>query len=106
MAQAALKRFSGIIPIKELIIDSCRASGKYVNKKDSRVSIAFHVQNASWMPEETKKTFAQIHRSNISQDGFLTIRSDKTSYQTLNIADCMDKLRAYIQEAEENIGKV
>ena len=31
----------------------------------------------------------------------LTVRSDKTRHRTLNIADCLDKLRAYISEAEQ-----
>lgn len=28
-----------------------------------------------------------------------SVKSDKTRYQTLNLADCMDKLRSYITEA-------
>lgn len=100
----AIKRFDGIIPIKKLVIDACRSSGpggQHVNKKNTKVSVSFHLQSADWLPEETRNKLADIHKSSISKDGFLTIRSDKTRTQTLNVADCMDKLRCYISEAEQ-----
>lgn len=37
----------------------------------------------------------------MSKDGKWIIRSDKTRSQHLNIADCMDKIRCYITEAEK-----
>lgn len=103
MAQA-IKRFDGIIPMKKLIIDACRASGpggQHVNKKNTKVSVSFHLKSADWLPEETRQKLEDIHKNRISADGFLTIRSDKTRKQTLNIADCIDKLRCYISEAEQ-----
>lgn len=99
-----IKRFDGIIPIKKLIIDSCRSSGpggQHVNKKNTKVSVSFHLPTADWLPDETRDKLSHIHKSNLNKDGYLTIRSDKTRSQTLNIADCMDKLRAYISEAEQ-----
>lgn len=92
------------IPIKRLIIDSCRSSGpggQHVNKKNTKVSVSFHLPSADWLPDETREKLGQIHKANLNKDGFLTIRSDKTRSQTLNIADCMDKLRAYLSEAEQ-----
>lgn len=100
----AIRRFDGIIPVKKLIIDSCRSSGpggQHVNKKNTRVSVSFNLATADWLPEETKKKLADNHKSRINSEGFFTIRSDKTRIQTLNIADCMDKLRCYISEAEQ-----
>jgi len=100
----AIKRFDGIIPIKKLIIDSCRSSGpggQHVNKKNTKVSVSFRVETADWLPSETRSKLAELHRSRINKDGYLTIRSDKTRFQALNIADCMDRLRCYISEAEQ-----
>lgn len=100
----AIKRFDGVIPIKKLIIDSCRSSGpggQHVNKKNTKVSISFHLSTADWLPEETRQKLVELHRANLNKDGMLTIRSDKTRSHTLNVADCMDKLRAYISEAEQ-----
>lgn len=99
-----VKKFDGIIPIKRLIIEACRSSGpggQHVNKKNTKVSVSFHLQSADWLPEETRNKLADLHKANISKDGMLTIRSDKTRTQTLNLADCMDRLRCYISEAEQ-----
>lgn len=100
----AFKRFDGVIPIKNLVIDACRSSGpggQNVNKRNTKVSISFHIKSADWLPEETRERLAEIHKNRIGKDGYLTIRSDKTRTQTLNQADCMDKLRCYISEAEQ-----
>lgn len=100
----AVKRFDGVIPMKRLIIDSCRSTGpggQNVNKRNTRVSVSFHLESADWLPSETRDKMAELHKSRLNKDGFLTIRSDKTRAQTLNIADCMDKLRCYISEAEQ-----
>lgn len=104
MNAGAVKRFSGVIPIKRLIVDSCRASGpggQHVNKKNTKVSVSFHLESADWLPEETRQRLADIHKTRLSKEGFLTIRSDKTRSQTLNTADCLDRLRCYISEAEQ-----
>lgn len=95
-----VKRFDGVIPIKRLVIECCRASG-HMNKNSSKVSVAFHLPTADWLPEQTRTKLAEIHKANLNNNGFLTIRSDKTRSQTLNIADCMDRLRAFISEAEQ-----
>lgn len=100
----AIKRFDGVIPIKKLIIDCCRSSGpggQHVNKKNTKASVSFHLATAEWLPEETREKLASIHKSRINNEGFFTVRSDKTRTNTLNIADCMDKLRCYISEAEQ-----
>lgn len=72
-----------------------------MNKRSTKVSVSFHLESADWISDETRGKLANIHRSRINKDGFLTIRSDKTRAQTLNVADCLDKLRAYISEAEQ-----
>lgn len=100
----AIKKFDGIIPIKKLIIDACRSSGpggQLVNKKNTKVSLSFNLSQADWLSKDTRQKLATIHESRISKDGILTIRSDKTRSTQLNLADCMDKLRAYISEAEQ-----
>lgn len=99
-----IKRFNGVIPMKRLIVDCCRSSGpggQNVNKKNTKVSVSFHLESADWIPEETRNKFAEIHKSSLSKEGYFTIRSDKTRAQTLNLADCIDRLRCYISEAEQ-----
>lgn len=95
MLNSAFKNTGNIIPVKKLIIDTCR------NKKNSKVSVSFHPATADWLTEETREKFASIHKARINNQGLFTIRSDKTRSQTLNVADCMDKLRCYISEAQQ-----
>lgn len=80
-----------IIPINKLIIKNYK----------SAVSVSVQLAKADWLDDKTRAKLADIHRSKISKDGLLTIRSDKTRTKTLNIADCMDRLRCYISEAQQ-----
>lgn len=98
------RRFDGIIPIKKILIDACRSSGpggQNVNKRNTKITLSFHLESVDWLANETKTRLAEIHKNKLSKEGFLIIRSDKTRTQTLNIADCLDKLRCYISEAEQ-----
>lgn len=97
------KKFSGVIPIQKLLVEACRSSGpggQHINKKNTKVSVSFHLSSADWLPKETRDKLGESLAGRIGKDGYLTIRSEKTREQTLNIADCMDKLRSYINEAE------
>ncbi|KFM62523.1 Peptidyl-tRNA hydrolase ICT1, mitochondrial, partial [Stegodyphus mimosarum] len=96
-------KFSGIIPIDQLEITYSRSSGpggQNINKVNTKVEMRFHVASASWIPETARENLLKLHKNNITKDGFLILKSDKTRMQTLNLADCMDKLRCYIREAE------
>ncbi|CAL1299418.1 unnamed protein product [Larinioides sclopetarius] len=77
-------KFSGFVPL--------------VNTK---VEVRFHVATASWIPDLARENLLKLHQNQITKDGFMILRSDKTRLQTLNLADCMDKLRCYIREAEK-----
>ncbi|GFU11194.1 peptidyl-tRNA hydrolase ICT1, mitochondrial [Nephila pilipes] len=97
-------KFSGFVPLDKLQITYSRSSGpggQNVNKVNTKVEVRFHVGTASWIPEVTREKLAQLHYNKITKEGFLVLRSDKTRLQTLNLADCMDKLRCYIREAEK-----
>jgi peptidyl-tRNA hydrolase ICT1 len=41
------------------------------------------------------------HRTKITKEGFLVIRSDKTRLQQLNLADALEHLRTLIRAAAE-----
>lgn len=43
------------------------------------------------------------HHNSINKEGEWIIRSQKTRHASLNLADCLDKLRTYIAEVEEKI---
>ncbi|KAG8200365.1 hypothetical protein JTE90_028546 [Oedothorax gibbosus] len=97
-------KFSGFVPIDQLQITYSRSSGpggQHVNKVNTKVEVRFHLATAKWIPQLTKEKLFKLHHNNITKDGFMILKSDKTRMQTLNLADCMDKLRCYIREAEK-----
>lgn len=100
--KAKAGEFSGFIPIDELQIKYSRSSGpggQNVNKVNTKVEVRFHVASAKWIPDSIKEEFVKLHHNSMTKEGFFVIKSDKTRMQTLNLADCMDKIRCLIREA-------
>jgi len=96
-------KFSGFIPIQALQIRSMRGSGpggQSVNKSNSKVEVRFNVQEADWIPLWIKKKFTENQKHRINKDNEFIISSEKTRTMLLNQADCMDRIRHYIREAE------
>lgn len=101
-ANVSTDKFNGYIPVEALSITYARSSGpggQHVNKTNTKVRVSFHLASADWIPVQTRTELAKLHRNNINKDGFWSITSEKTRMQSLNLADCMDKLRCYITEA-------
>jgi len=95
--------FSGHIPIDELEITHSRSSGpggQNVNKVNSKVEIRFNVEKAKWIPESLKSKLLLAEASSITKHGYLVIKSEKTRSQTLNQADCLDRIRTMIRECD------
>lgn len=46
------------------------------------------------------------HRTKITKEGFLVIRSDKTRFQQLNLADALQRLRTLIRAVAEPVKEV
>ncbi|XP_046659989.1 peptidyl-tRNA hydrolase ICT1, mitochondrial [Homalodisca vitripennis] len=98
-------KFNGYIPVESLTITYSRSSGpggQNVNTVNTKVDVRFQVDKAEWLSPNTRAKIADVHKTKISKDGFLIVRSDKTRSQQLNLADCMEILRVMIREAEYN----
>lgn len=104
-------KFSGYVPIEELQItyrkhskgvDLAMSTFNYpsVNFKtaDSDVEVRFHVATATWLTESTKQKILEKHTHDMTKDGFLVLRSEKTWVQLLNVADCLDRLRKLVRD--------
>ncbi|XP_037069659.1 peptidyl-tRNA hydrolase ICT1, mitochondrial-like [Pollicipes pollicipes] len=81
-------RFSGYIPMKDIDISYTKSSGpggQNVNKLNTRVEIRFHVQTASWLPDEAKEGLLKKYRSRISRDGYLHVRRATRSYLVTDV---------------------
>lgn len=63
-------------------------------------SCRFHVNSASWLSQEIKDKINANLGSELTRDGWLVVKSDRTTSKTLNMADALEKLRANIRMAE------
>ncbi|KAG6458338.1 hypothetical protein O3G_MSEX010805 [Manduca sexta] len=96
------EKFSGYIPLDKLDISYSASSGpggQNVNKVHTKVDLRFKVSEADWLHPEVKEKMMELYGNKLSKEGYLIIRSDTTRSQQLNLADCMQKLRALIRDA-------
>ncbi|KAF2903729.1 hypothetical protein ILUMI_02437 [Ignelater luminosus] len=97
------EKFSGYVPIDQIQLTYSKSTGpggQNVNKVNTKVDLRFHLESANWLSENTKKKLATNLKTRITSEGFLVFRSDVTRSQQLNVADCLEKLRSAIREAE------
>ena len=64
-------------------------------------NVRFHVDSASWLLPETKAAISK--HLELSRDGWLIVKSDRTESRTLNMADALEKLRVNIRKAENPV---
>ena len=96
VSQAGLKesQFNGYIPVSELTVAHTSETG---------VDMRFHVKSATWLSDDTKARIAEQLSDELTRDGWLVVRSDRTTTRTLNMADALEKLRANIRAAENPV---
>ncbi|CAG9774016.1 unnamed protein product [Ceutorhynchus assimilis] len=94
--------FDGYIPLDQLEITYSRSSGpggQNVNKVNTKVDIRFHLQKANWLSDKVKSKILEKYGAKLSKEGHLIFRSDVTRSQQLNLADCLEKLRACVRDS-------
>lgn len=55
------------------------------------------------MPEPVRKQLAHLVRNQLTRDGYYIVKSERTRFQHLNLADALDKLRDQIRAAEQSL---
>merc|ERR1712227_1071632 len=75
--------------------------GQNVNKVNTKVEIRFHVESADWLPQTSRDNILKTYKTRVTRDGYLILCSDKTRKQILNQADCVQRLREMIWEANK-----
>ncbi|XP_050696041.1 peptidyl-tRNA hydrolase ICT1, mitochondrial-like [Eriocheir sinensis] len=94
--------FSGYVPMDQVQVTYSRSSGpggQNVNRINTKVDLRFHLASADWLSPELKERVAAKHKTLITKEGFMVVRSDKTRSQQLNLAEALDKLRHLIYVA-------
>jgi len=97
------EKFTGYIPSEALQIRYMRSSGpggQSVNTSNTKVEVRFNLDEAVWIPLWIKKQFMEDQKPRINKKNEFVITSESTRTQLLNQADCMDRIRHYIREAE------
>ena len=70
-----------------------------MNKTSTKVDLRFHLESATWLTPEVKSVLADKMGGDLTKDGWIVVKSDRTRSQSLNQADALEKLRASIREA-------
>jgi peptidyl-tRNA hydrolase ICT1 len=71
--------------------------GQNVNKVNTKVEVRFQLNSATWISEDVKSKLLEKFKNKITKDGFVIFRSDLTRHQQLNLADCLEKIRASVR---------
>ena len=59
------------------------------------------MNSAGWLSEEVKAKINSSLGRELTREGWLVVKSDRTTSRTLNTADALEKLRSNIRLAEE-----
>jgi len=100
------KKFNGFIPIDRLEVHYSRSSGpggQHVNCVSTKAEIRFQVASANWIPEHIRSKLIEKMKNQITKEGYLVMKSDRTRSQQLNLADALDKVRNLIFDVAESL---
>jgi len=98
--------FSGYIPMKEIdftYLLSSGPGGQNVQKNKTQVEIRFHLDSATWLSKEVKEIIKNKYSNQITKNGYIIVRSERTRSQLLNQADALQKLRHFIWTAVDEV---
>ena len=87
------------IPSTELIFSFSRSSGpggQNVNKVNTKVTLQWNVFINTSLPKDVLERFIEKYKNKLSQDGVLTLVSQKGRSQNLNVIDVVEKLHTMI----------
>ncbi|KAH9365380.1 hypothetical protein HPB48_011408 [Haemaphysalis longicornis] len=63
-----------------------------------RVEVRVHLDSAQWISPEAKNRLRLECKPYIDSHGHLVLASDRTRKKSINVADCLDKLRCMLRE--------
>lgn len=90
------------IPMDQVEFGFSRSSGpggQNVNKLNTKAELRFHIDSASWIPEDVRGRLREIQGNKINNSGELLITSQEFRTQSKNKDDCISKLQTMLEEA-------
>ncbi len=90
------------VPLREFRFTFTRSSGpggQNVNKSNTKAILRWSVGTSPSLPEPARRRFLERFKRRINSEGVVTITSQRFRDQGRNVADCLEKLRALLEEA-------
>ena len=69
----------------------------------TKVDLRFHLESASWLTDDVKNILKMMHINQITKEGYLIVKSDRTRSRQLNQADALQKLRQFIWASVDEV---
>ena len=69
----------------------------------TKVDLRFHLESASWLTDDVKNILKMMHINQITKEGYLIVKSDRTRSRQLNQADALQKLRQFIWASVDKV---
>ena len=73
------------------------------SQNKTQVEIRFHLDSATWLSKEVKEIIKNKYSNQITKNGYIIVRSERTRSQLLNQADALQKLRHFIWTAVDEV---
>lgn len=89
------------IPLRELRFQYARSSGaggQNVNKVETKATLRWAVAESTALPAAVRARFLARHARRITRDGELVLSSQRFRDRGRNVADCIEKLHALLDE--------
>jgi ribosome-associated protein len=89
------------IPLGELEFAYARSSGaggQHVNRTNSKASLRWRPASSAGLPHDVRERFLAAFASRLTVAGEILIASESHRDQARNVAECVEKLRAMLEQ--------
>lgn len=69
----------------------------------TKVNLKFHLDSASWLSQDVKEIIKMKHSNQLTKEGCLVVKSDRTRSRQLNQADALQKLRHFVWASVDEV---
>ena len=90
-----------VIPAAALEWQFVRSSGpggQHVNRTSTKAVLRFDARHSPHLPEDVRSRLLEREQAQLTRDGALVIASQRHRDQSRNVADCLEKLAALLEQ--------